>query len=57
MNAIWTVYMHKNKENGKMYIGITSRHPEVRWGNNGSQYTKTKNPYFYNAIKKIWLGQ
>lgn len=50
--AIWTVYMHKNKINGKMYIGITSRSPEIRWGNNGLQYTKTKNPYFYNAIKK-----
>jgi group I intron endonuclease len=44
--------MHKNKINGKMYIGITSRVPEVRWGNNGSQYTKTKNPCFYNAIQK-----
>jgi group I intron endonuclease len=44
--------MHKNKINGKMYIGITSRTPETRWGNNGSQYTKTKNPCFYNAIQK-----
>lgn len=51
-NTVWTVYMHKNKINGKMYIGITSRPPEVRWGNNGSQYTSTKNPCFYNAIKK-----
>ena len=44
--------MHKNKINGKMYIGITSRTPEARWGNNGSQYTKAKNPCFYNAIQK-----
>lgn len=44
--------MHKNKINEKMYIGITSRRPEVRWGNNGSQYTSTRNPCFYNAIKK-----
>lgn len=51
-DAIWTVYMHKNKVNGKMYIGITSRAPEIRWGNNGSQYTSTKNPCFHNAIKK-----
>ena len=51
-DTIWTVYMHKNKVNGKMYIGITSRRPEVRWGNNGSQYTSTKNPCFHSAIKK-----
>jgi group I intron endonuclease len=50
--AVWTVYMHKNKINGKMYIGITSRTPAIRWGNNGSQYTFTRNPYFHNAIKK-----
>ena len=52
IDAIWTVYMHKNKINGKMYIGITSRSPEIRWGNNGSQYTSVKNPCFYNAIQK-----
>lgn len=51
-NASWTVYMHKNKINGKMYIGITSRPPEIRWGTNGSQYTSTRNPCFYNAIQK-----
>lgn len=48
----WTVYLHKNKINGKMYIGITHLKPEIRWGKNGNQYTKKKNPYFYNAIKK-----
>jgi group I intron endonuclease len=52
IDAVWIVYMHKNKVSGKMYIGITSRPPEVRWGNNGSQYTSTKNPCFHNAIKK-----
>lgn len=49
---IWTVYMHSNKINNKKYIGITSRPPEIRWGNNGSQYTRQKNPCFYNAIQK-----
>lgn len=45
---MYTVYMHKNKINGKVYIGITSQKPEVRW-NNGIGYRKT---YFHNAIKK-----
>lgn len=47
---MYIVYQHKNKINGKIYIGITSRVPEKRWGRNGSNY-KTS-PYFYNAIQK-----
>lgn len=35
-----------------MYIGVTSRPVEQRWGKNGSQYTKNRNPCFYNAIIK-----
>lgn len=51
----WTVYVHKNKENGKRYIGITSRiKPEHRW-NGGRGYIKS--PYFYAAIQKYgWDG-
>lgn len=47
---MYTVYQHKNKINGKVYIGITSRKPEERWGSNGVNY-KT-NPHFYAAIQK-----
>ena len=49
-NVIYTVYQHKNKLNNKVYIGITNRCPEERWGKNGSKY-KTS-PHFYSAIKK-----
>lgn len=42
------VYEHKNKENGKKYIGITSRVPEKRW-ENGHGYIGQP---FYKAIKK-----
>lgn len=44
----YTVYMHKNKLNGKIYIGITGREPYKRWMN-GRGY---KDTYFGNAIKK-----
>ena len=47
---MYTVYQHKNKINGKVYIGITSRKPEVRWGNNGCNYKSS--PHFYSAIVK-----
>lgn len=44
----YTVYMHKNKINGKVYIGITKRRPQYRW-NNGKGYN---NQYFKRAIQK-----
>lgn len=47
---MYTVYQHKNKINGKMYFGITSRTPRERWGKNGSHYKTT--PHFYSAIQK-----
>lgn len=47
------VYKHTNKENGKVYIGITSQEPKKRW-QNGAGYYGT---YFYNAIQKYgWDG-
>lgn len=45
----YTVYMHKNKINGKVYIGITKQKPEKRW-NNGKGYKH--NNYIKNAINK-----
>lgn len=53
----WFVYMHTNKINNKVYVGITSRKPEERWGCNGNQYSKEEQPVFYNAIQKYgWDG-
>lgn len=46
----WSVYIHKNLINGKIYVGITSRVPEKRWGKDGNGYKR--HPYFWNAIKK-----
>lgn len=46
----WSVYIHRNLVNGKVYVGITSRSPEKRWGKDGNGYKR--HPYFWNAIKK-----
>ena len=45
----YTVYVHVNKINGKIYGGITGRKPEIRW-QNGTAYKR--NPHFNKAIKK-----
>ena len=45
----WCVYVHINKVNGKMYVGITSKKPTNRW-NNGRGYKS--NSYFTNSIQK-----
>ena len=47
---MYTVYQHKNKINGKIYIGITMQKPEIRWGKNGNNYKSS--PHFYSAIQK-----
>ncbi len=49
-NDCYTVYAHINKINGKIYIGITCRKPELRWGKQGSRYKD--NQYFYSDIQK-----
>lgn len=45
----YCVYMHKNKINEKIYIGITCQKPELRWGH-GSRYKKST--YFRRAVQK-----
>ncbi len=45
----FTVYMHRNKINGKKYIGITRRNPNNRWKHNGGGYSTQ---YFYKDIQK-----
>ena len=46
----YCVYMHINKINNKIYIGMTSRNAEQRWGSNGYNYSTQI--HFWNAIKK-----
>ena len=46
---MYTVYQHKNKINGKIYIGITMQKPEKRW-RKGEGYKSS--PHFYSAIQK-----
>lgn len=49
----YTVYKHTSPS-GKVYIGITSLEPEIRWGKDGFGYRKQ--PYFYRAIQKYGWG-
>ena len=45
----YVIYMHKNKINGKVYVGQTKQKPEYRW-NHGKGYDSC--PAFYQAILK-----
>ncbi len=52
----YSVYIHTNITNGKMYIGLTRQDPEARWGTGGKNY-RNKCPHFWNAIQKYgWDG-
>lgn len=55
MDRNYFVYMHKNKTNGKVYIGITGQElPEMRW-NYGKGYKD--NDGFWNDIEEYgWDG-
>lgn len=46
----YTIYIHRNKINNKVYIGQTRLSPWYRRFRGGSAYKE--NPYFYNEIKK-----
>lgn len=46
---MWCVYLH-TFPNGKVYVGVTSRTPNRRWGLNGQGYCN--NRYMWNAINK-----
>lgn len=46
----YIIYLHRNKLNGKCYVGQTCQKPEARWGLNGNGY-RTQD-YFYRAIQK-----
>ena len=45
----YTIYIHINKINGKVYVGQTKQKPAYRW-NNGDGYKKQK--IFYAAIEQ-----
>lgn len=47
-SATFTVYKHTSPK-GKIYIGITSQKPEIRWGFQGSGYKENK--HFWSAIQ------
>lgn len=49
MTDNYKIYIHKNKINGKVYIGQTKQSLKHRW-NNGNGYSSC--PYFWNAIQK-----
>ena len=51
-NNKWCVYKHTSPSKG-VYIRITKQNPVIRWSN-GSGYKR--NPYFYKAIQKVWMG-
>lgn len=48
---IWSVYIHIFPNN-KVYVGITSKKPEERWGYLGHNYYRGHHILLANAIKK-----
>lgn len=58
MEKTWTVYMHTNKVNNKVYVGITSQTTNGRWRLDGGGYLRKNKdgsyaqPKFARAIEK-----
>lgn len=48
-NGSYVVYLHINKINNKIYVGL-SKDVKERWRDNGKNYCES--PKFFNAIKK-----
>ena len=46
MEKTWTVYMHTNKINNKVYVGITSQKVQNRWNNGKGYFVKNKEGRF-----------
>ena len=56
MDKNYTVYMHTNKINKKVYVGITCQEPKKRW-KNGLGYLDNEKTKFARAIAKYgWDG-
>jgi group I intron endonuclease len=47
---MYSVYFHRNKINGRIYVGSTSLNPKNRWRRDGRGYIKQRN--FYSEIEK-----
>ena len=47
---MYTIYMHRNKINGKVYIGQTCQKPSYRWKRNGKGYETCE--IMWKAIQK-----
>ncbi len=50
MEKTYIIYLHRNKINGKCYVGQTCQKPETRWGKDGWHYHEQE--LFYRAIQK-----
>lgn len=48
---MYSVYMHRNKINQKVYIGLTKQIPQNRWRTNGEGYKIQ--PKFWQAIQQF----
>lgn len=48
---MYTIYVHINRFNLKVYVGQTKNKPKIRWGRNGKNYLRHET-MFSNAIRK-----